>query len=382
DAVWQVSWHPTRCELVACGADKRLRLFSGATAPGAADARALAFTRRRAWKTVAVAPDAHRRTVRTVAYAPRGVGDSGALVASGGFDGLTAVWEIVPTDGAAGGDVEFECLATLEGHENEVKCVGWSATGAYIATCSRDKSIWIWEVTNESDFDCLAVLQEHTQDVKCIAWHPTDDTLLASASYDDTIKIWQGDELGDGDWFCIATLQGHTSTVWAIDFDPTGRYLASVSDDRSLRIWARTDAPVATAALGPGTSRYQPEPRWELLATFSDLHDGPIYSVAWSKTPAAASAAATTTSATTASTAPIEAIATCGGDNAIALLAVHRDADGAIPATGGVVLASRVDHAHGTRDANCVRWCPHTETPDHRLLASAGDDGRVRIWRL
>jgi WD40 repeat protein len=28
-------------------------------------------------------------------------------------------------------------------------------------------------------------------DVNCVAWHPTDPTLLASASDDGVIKIWR-----------------------------------------------------------------------------------------------------------------------------------------------------------------------------------------------
>jgi WD40 repeat protein len=81
------------------------------------------------------------------------------------------------------------------------------------------------KVIDDSDFECISVLQEHAQDVKMVVWHPTED-ILASASYDDTIKIWKED---DDDWYCSDTLLGHTSTVWACDFNPKGDKLGEFS---------------------------------------------------------------------------------------------------------------------------------------------------------
>jgi WD40 repeat protein len=95
--------------------------------------------------------------------------------------------------------------------------------------------------------------------------HDTDNAtqILASASYDDTIKLYVDDP--SDDWYCFATLSGHTSTVWSIAWAPNGRYLSSASDDRTIRIWRRT---------GDGLGK------WHCVLVI-DGHERSIYSLSW-----------------------------------------------------------------------------------------------------
>ncbi|KIO28841.1 hypothetical protein M407DRAFT_242886 [Tulasnella calospora MUT 4182] len=324
--VWQAKWNPAAKLLASCSADRSVRLYH--------------YTQKENAITVdlaAVIETGHRRSVRSIAWAP-----SGKSLATASFDSTIGIWE--PVNGSAGSaSTEWECSSTIEGHENECKCVSYSTTGTLLATCGRDKSVWIWEVQPDSEYECISVLMEHTQDVKCVAWHPTAEVLV-SASYDNTLKLYMDDPADD--WYCFATLKGHASTVWCATFSPCGKFLASCSDDGNIIVWRPTNDDDSIVG------------DWKEVCRFAG-HTGPIFSISWAeRNPMDKDA--------------VGLLASGGADGSIYLWVVK-------PGGTTAEKVACIENAHEA-DINSVDW---SEGEGGGLyLASASDDGLVKVWQL
>lgn len=334
DRTWHVSWNPTKPLLATCSADKSVRLYTYAA--GLPPSFSLHTS----------IPTGHTKTVRGIAWSP-----SGSTLATASFDANIGIWKREGQDGdekeAAG---EWECISILEGHETECKSVAWSSSGNLLASCSRDKTVWVWEAQPDADFECMGVLMEHTQDVKCVAWHPTEE-ILASASYDDTIKLYLDDP--SEDWFCFSTLTGHSSTVWSLAWAPNGRYLASASDDCTIRIWKRIT-----------------EHEWVCVLVLED-HDRTVYSVTWG---------IGKPDTTQAGCESLGWVASTGGDGRINVWAFEELPDSTQKSPPKHRLISRLENAHGVSDVNSIAWCPRNGYED--LIATVGDDGVANIWKV
>lgn len=318
----------------------------------------------------------------SVAFSP-----NGQMVAASGWYGAT-VWKI---DGT--------WHKTLTGQWEGVSAVTFSPDGKMIAG-ARDRMVKLWQIdskllrTKESQ-----TLYGHSDAVWGVTFR-SDSQMIASASNDNTVKLWQTDGT------LVQTLNGHKGSVSAVAFSHDDKTLASASDDGAVKLWKlggsslkalSHDSPVYAVAFSPDrqriitTSGHGMATLWNLDGTIiktGKWHGGPITRVAFSRD---------------------GKIATAAGDRSVKLwqpdgtelkyleghtgetnqtevLGLSFSPDGKTIATGdvaglvqlwdtnnGKLLKTLGNHKSVIRDVSF--------SPNGEIIASASDDGTVTLWQ-
>ncbi|KAG8234852.1 hypothetical protein J437_LFUL014701 [Ladona fulva] len=142
-------------------------------------------------------------------------------------------------------------LCQIDNHLACVNCVRWSASGKFLASGGDDKLVMVWKIgsyssgstvfggggkVNVESWRCVSTLRGHGGDVLDLAWSP-HDAWLATCSVDNTVIIWNALNLPE----MVAVLKGHSGMVKGLAWDPVGKFVASQSDDKTLRIWRTAD---------------------------------------------------------------------------------------------------------------------------------------------
>lgn len=221
--------------------------------------------------------EGHTDSLFGVGYSP-----NGERIATISSDGTAMIWDSHSGEG----------LLRLDGHgEGIVGCcftgvigVAFSPDGSRLATAGADKTARVWDASTGED---LLVLSGNATGLMGVAYSPdghilvttsdspnpevkiwdantgrelfslppdhddrifgsnfnSDGSLLATASADQTAKVWDLD-LTAGAGRLLATLVGHTSSVFRVAFSPDGRYLATASTVcNEMKLWDLANIP-------------------------------------------------------------------------------------------------------------------------------------------
>lgn len=229
DSVRSVAWNPQGNQLVSASADQTLKLW-----------------------------DTHNyaciRTISTGEPAPRAIAwHPFQSLWAAGHGKMVWVW-----------DEEGNCVQTLKGHTGLIMSVTWSPCGRWIASSSDDATIRVW---NFEQGYAVQVLSGHRRSIWSISWHAITghkgtanatpvildegDSLLASGSHDQTVKLWNP---ATGN--CIRTLQGHTNSLRDLTWNRSGTMLASVTHSRQVKLWNTTTGHPVDSPIGQGETAW------------------------------------------------------------------------------------------------------------------------------
>ncbi|KAJ6439024.1 Vegetative incompatibility protein HET-E-1 [Purpureocillium lavendulum] len=228
DEVHSVAFSPDGMRLASASGDRTIKIWDATTGDCRATLRG------------------HDDKVASVTFS-----SDGMRLASASDDGTIKIWDTMTGD----------CRATLRGHSDVVHSVTFSPDGTTLASASGDGTARIWDATTadspegrrgqvrsttipvrslvlawalryrpQATADCSrATLRGDNDEVNSAVFSP-DGMTLASASDDQTVKIW---DTTTG--HCRATLQGHHRRVLSVAFAPDGLRAASVSGDGTVK---------------------------------------------------------------------------------------------------------------------------------------------------
>lgn len=167
-------------------------------------------------------------------------------LATSGVDKFVRIWQF-KVDESGKGTVEF--LSNLKRHTKAVNVVRFSPDGETMASAGDDAFIILWKMSDDSitsptsnmfqedeedNKECWylhKVLRGHLEDIYDLCWS-ADGRHIISGSVDNSAIIW---DVTKDQKLCI--FNEHKSFVQGVSWDPLNEYIATMSTDRSCRIF-------------------------------------------------------------------------------------------------------------------------------------------------
>jgi len=243
--VTAVTFHPTKDVIVSCSEDKTARVW---TCTDAANWRApytcssvvrkhtaevtdlsmhplgdyfLTASMDKSW---AIHELATGRCVKQVADQAAGYRcmkfhPDGLIAAGGNTNNVVQVWDIK----------DQVIVAELTGHEGDVTAVSFSENGYYLASASKDGTVKLWDLRKPLNIQTLKV---STDAVNSVRFDSTGQYLAVGAANVQVYNFETKSQLG-----ATVELDDHTGAVMGVCLGSNARSLASVSMDRTVKLY-------------------------------------------------------------------------------------------------------------------------------------------------
>ncbi|HXR04154.1 MAG TPA: hypothetical protein VN836_05545, partial [Verrucomicrobiae bacterium] len=151
---------------------------------------------------------------------------SGGMMASGCEDSTICVYST-----NSSWTQLWTSTANANAQMTNVTAVAFSPDGSRLATASLDQTIKVWST---SSWTLQQTFTGHTNGVTSVAFSP-DGSKIVSGCVDGSVKVW------DSNGNCLVTIAAHTLPVTATIFSTDGSRVISSSDDGTVRLWSAAD---------------------------------------------------------------------------------------------------------------------------------------------
>lgn len=137
----------------------------------------------------------------------------------------------------------------VTGHEDLVHDIVYDFYGRHVATCSSDQHIKVFKLDKETnEWELSDSWKAHDSSIVSLDWaSPEYGRIIASVSYDKTIKLWEEEpdapECSGRRWTKLCTLNDATGPLYSVRFAPghLGLRLGAIGNDGILRVYDAVD---------------------------------------------------------------------------------------------------------------------------------------------
>ncbi|XP_044539451.1 coronin-6-like [Gracilinanus agilis] len=126
---------------------------------------------------------------------------------------------------------------TVNGHTAPVLDIDWCPhNDSVIASASEDTTIMVWQIPDYTPVrnitEPIVTLEGHSKRVGILSWHPTARNVLLSAGGDNVIIIWN---VGTGEML-LSLDDMHPDVIHSVCWNSNGSLLSTTCKDKTLRV--------------------------------------------------------------------------------------------------------------------------------------------------